>query len=66
MAKHFFHVHNSNPDGLKVEGLETIQKNICGGDRLKLLLQRETFYIYQMQAAVYPGLNEEIDFSPFL
>lgn len=66
MAKHFHTAHNSNPDGLMVEGLETIKKNIRGGDRLKLLLQRETFYIYTMQAMTYPGLNEEIDFSPFL
>ena len=66
MAKHFYNVHNCNPDSLKVEGLETIKYNIRGGDRLKLLLQRETFYIYHLQATVYPGLNEEIDFSPFL
>ncbi len=66
MAKHFQNVHHSNPEGLMVEGLETIKKNIRGGDRLKSLLQRETFYIYELQATVYPGLNEEIDFSPFL
>lgn len=66
IAKHFQNVHNSNPEGLMVEGLEMIKKSIRGGDRLKLLLQRETFYIYELQATVYPGLNEEIDFSPFL
>ncbi len=46
MAKHFQNVHNSNPEGQMVEGLETIKKNVRGGDRLKLLLQRETLYIY--------------------
>ncbi len=66
MAKYFQNVHNSNPEGLMVEGLEMIKKNVQGGDRLKLLLQRETFYIYDLQATVYPGLNKEIDFSPFL
>ena len=66
MAKHFFEAHDSNPGSLMVEGLESIQKNIRGGDRLKLLLQRETFYIYQMKATIYPGLNEDIDFTPFL
>lgn len=57
MAKHFQNVHNSNPEGLMVEGLEMIKKSIRGGDQLKLLLQRETFYIYELQATVYPGLN---------
>ncbi len=46
MAKHFQNVHNSNPESLMVKGLEMIKKNIQGGDRLKLLLQRETIYIY--------------------
>lgn len=47
-----------------VEDLESIQKkNIRGGDRLKLLLQKETFYIYQMKATTYPGLNEDVDFA---
>ncbi len=66
MANLFKNVHNSNPEGLMVEGLEMIKKNVQGGDRLKLLLQRDTFYIYDLQATVYPGLNKEIDFSPFL
>ncbi len=35
IAKHFQNVHNSNPEDLMVEGLETIKKNIRGGDRLK-------------------------------
>lgn len=45
---------------------ETIKKNIQGGDRQKLLLQRETFYIHQMKATAYPALNEVIDFSAYL
>lgn len=40
--------------------LETIQKNICGDPII--IAERN---IYQMQATVYPGLNEETDFSPF-
>jgi len=48
------------------EGLESIKKNSRGGDRLKLLLQRETFYMYNLQATMYPGLNEEMHFSPVL
>ncbi len=44
--------------------LETIKKNIRG--KSWLILQKETFYIYHMQATVYLGLNVEIYVSPFL
>lgn len=66
IARHFFQCHNSNPNELMVEGLEHIHRHCRGGDRLKLLLQRETWHIYNLRATVYPGLNEEIDYTPFL
>ncbi len=40
-----------------VEGLETIKKNVRGGDRLKLLLQRETFYIYDLTGHSVPWVE---------
>lgn len=46
--------------------VEVIEKNIRGGDRLKTLSQRETFWIDILQATHPPGLNEDIDFSVFL
>jgi len=56
MAKHFQNVHNRSNGW----GFRNNEKEYSGGDRLKLLLQRETFYIYELQATVYPGLNLEI------
>lgn len=66
MAKHFKNVGHKNINELKVMVLEVIDNNPRGGDRLKRLLQRETFWIHTLEATVFPGLNEEIDFSPFL
>jgi len=43
-----------------------IKKSIRRGDILKQLLQRETFWIWSLKAMDYPGLNEEIDYRPFL
>lgn len=66
MARHFFSHHNKDDSLLKVEGIEHIEKPTRGGDRLNRLLQRETFWIDKFNALNHPGLNEEIDFRPFL
>lgn len=66
MARHFQSAHNKDPRALKVEALEHIPTAPRGGDRLKTLLQKETFWIHTLDAMNYPGLNEEIDFRPFL
>ncbi|KAK7879644.1 hypothetical protein WMY93_033648 [Mugilogobius chulae] len=65
MAVHFQTAgHNINT--LRVMVIETIPKSWRGGDKLKLLLQRETFWIVTLNATTFPGLNDEIDFVPFL
>lgn len=66
MAQHYKNAGHTNHMTLKAMVIETIPKSTRGGDRLKRLLQRETFWIHTLRATSYPGLNEEIDFSPFL
>ena len=66
MATHYQSAGHSNPDSLKAMAVEVVQDHVRGGDRLKRLLQRETFWIDKLKATSFPGLNEEIDFSPFL
>lgn len=66
MAKHYKEIHHSDPSSLRIQGIEIIKKSIRGGDILKQLLQRETFWIWSFKAMDYPGLNEEIDYRPFL
>ena len=57
---------HGNPNTLKVRVFEVVEKDIRGGDRLKRLLQQETFWIVELKGTTYPGLIDEIDFSPFL
>lgn len=66
MAVHYKDVGHGSCDTLRISGIEHIKKTIRGGDRLKKLLQRESFWIYTLKATTYPGLNLELDFSPFL
>ena len=66
IARHFQAVHNSNDSLLHITGIEHIKPLIRGGDRLKKLNQRETFWIHSLDALTSPGLNEDIDFMCFL
>ena len=66
MAVHYDAANHGDPSSLKAMALEVIPHHIRRGDRLKKLLQRETFWIVSLQATKFPGLNDEIDFIPFL
>ena len=45
MASHYLAAGHSNLDALTVLVVEVVQNQARGGDRLKRLLQRETFWI---------------------
>lgn len=46
--------------------LEYIPINERGGDVDKLLLQRETKWIFNLSATKHSGLNDSLSFKPFL
>lgn len=66
MAQHFKSLGHTNINQLTVMAIEVIPPNIRGGDRLKLLSQRETYWIVTLKATQYPGINDDLDFSVFL
>lgn len=66
VAKHFNLVGHTNINQLKAMVIDVIPQNIRGGDRLRLLSQKETFWIETLKATTHPGLNEDVDFSVFL
>lgn len=66
MAKHYKQAGHSSPNSLKAMVIEVVPQSNMGGDRLNKLLRRETYWIDKLKAMTPPGLNEEIDFSPFL
>lgn len=66
MAQHFQLCHNKNDSLLKIEVLEHVQHLDRGGDRLRKLSQRETYWIHLLDALRYPGLNEDIEYKCFL
>lgn len=59
VARHFNVVRHDVCE-LRFHGLEVVQPFKRGGDREKLLLQRETFYINVLQTQIPRGFNEEL------
>lgn len=66
MTLHYKEYNHSSCNTLKISGIEHVASSVRGGDRLKRLLQRESFWIYTLKATQYPGLNGELNFYPFL
>ncbi len=50
----------------KLRVCQGLKPSVTDGDHLGTLHQRETVQIFKLNATVYPGLNEETDFRPFL
>lgn len=65
MAAHFKKAGH-NVSALRYIGIEKVNKPLRGGNQERLLLQRETFYIYSLNTLAPSGLNEEFDIKPFL
>lgn len=66
MARHFKDQHNSDPAILRAIGIDHIPQTMRGGDRLKQLNQRESYWIFKLKATQYPGLNDEMEYCHFL
>lgn len=60
MAVHCSQAEHGSPSSLQASALEVTPKHIIGGDTLKKLLQRETFWIVALKATEPPGLNDEL------
>ena len=65
VARHFTTAGHTVCD-LKFQGIEHVKPINRGGNRDKLLLQREAFYIHYLQTEFPRGLNEELSLSCFL
>ena len=65
IARHFAEVHNSNDSALRIIGIEHIKPLIRGGDRIKKLNQRESFWIHQLDALIFLGLMNRLNICVF-
>lgn len=65
VAAHFKQAGHSI-SSLRYIGIEKVNRPPRGGDHERVLLQRETYYIYMLNTMSPYGLNEEFDIKPFL
>lgn len=57
LAQHFLLHHKSKPDGLRVRGINALQHSKREGDFDRVLLQKEKFWIYKLNAMIPNRLN---------
>ncbi|CAJ0932124.1 unnamed protein product, partial [Ranitomeya imitator] len=66
IPKHFYLHHNSDASLFRVRGIDSLDSNIRGGNMSKKLAQLESRWIWSLNTLHPNGLNEQINFAPFL
>lgn len=65
VARHF-NSHNHSLSDLHYMGIELVNMPRRGGNRDRILLQREAYWIHSLDTLIPNGMNEEISFACFL
>ncbi|CAJ0965952.1 unnamed protein product [Ranitomeya imitator] len=60
---HHFVTANHSVSQLQYQVIERVERPRWGGDHIKLLKERESFWIYTLQTLAPRGLNRELDFT---
>lgn len=66
LGRHVKMLHGGVFPRVEFFALDRVHPSLRGGDWNKLLLQRELRWIHQLKAAIFPGLNEAVNYKPFL
>lgn len=66
VSKHFRLFHNRSPAGLKFWGIEKVTKHWRGGNFIRQLSRRESFWVFETKVGVPLGLNVEFDLNCFI
>lgn len=66
MGHHVVLKHQYDPLVLKFSALNRIHEDPRGGNFDQQVLQRETQWVFNLRATIYPGLNDMMSFRPFL
>lgn len=58
--------HNYDPHTFKIAVIDHVYEDPRSGNFDQRVPQRETPWVYNLQATSYPGLNDMLSFRPFL
>lgn len=65
VARHFNHVHGGDTSLLQIQGIEKINTSRGGGNKFRILCEREVFWIFSLNHRIPQGLNFEWDLTHF-
>lgn len=66
LSRHFDKVHQRDPTGLVFYGIDHVEDHWRGNNKLTLISQNETEWIYRLQSLAPRGLNLDIDLNCFI
>ena len=66
VPRHFLECHQKSTNDLKVWVIEQISNKHTEAERFHRLCERETFWIYSLDALRPGGMNEELEISTIL
>lgn len=66
LARHIKSCQNDNPKHLRFMAIDCIKPDGRRGNWDRLLLQRETYWIFTLKTMIPNGINEQLLFTPFL
>lgn len=66
MSRHFKELHNKNRKGLRFWEVEKVKSHWRGGNFVRHLSQRESFWIHETKVMVPRDLNVDFDLNCFV
>lgn len=63
VSKHFKMVHKKNPSSLKFWRIAHVHKHWRGGNYIRQLSRRESYWVFETQVLFPRGLNIEFDLN---
>lgn len=66
IAHHIWASHEGDPNALRFMAIDKIPPNLRRGDLDKVLLQKETFWIFTLKSVSPGGPNEQLTYTCFI
>lgn len=66
ISRHIRTMHDGDPRFISFQAIEHVSRGMRGGDWDRRILQRESFWIFELRTLCPQGLNEELSFNCFL
>ena len=66
VSRHFKQFHHKNPKGLRFWGIEKVNRHWRGGNFIRQLSKKESYWIHETHVLIPDGLNVDFDINCFI